>query len=243
MSKLTNAESYTWKIIQENYEKIPHMSISELAELAHVSLSTVNRTVRKKGFEGYGAFRYSIREKKLPEISGFSTEVLGAIAKNEEEILKTIDGISASAIEKAVRAIDDAEEIILFARGLSTNAASEMMKKLQLWHKRVMIFDEGRTMNYFATFAKAKTLIIAISLFGETKEILKAVKIAKSKKATIIALSAVESSSLVEISDISLVGYKSSLEVNYFALDVHSRLPLYILVRVLFDSYQIYKNK
>lgn len=48
MSNLTNAESYTWQIIQENYEKIPQLSISELAELAHVSLSTVNRTVRKK---------------------------------------------------------------------------------------------------------------------------------------------------------------------------------------------------
>ena len=33
MSNLTNAESYTWQIIQENYEKIPQLSISELAEL------------------------------------------------------------------------------------------------------------------------------------------------------------------------------------------------------------------
>ena len=89
MSNLTNAESYTWQIIQENYEKIPQLSISELAELAHVSLSTVNRTVRKKGFEGYGEFRYSIREKKLPEINGFSKEVLGAIAKNQEELLNS----------------------------------------------------------------------------------------------------------------------------------------------------------
>ncbi len=101
MSNLTNAESYTWQIIQENYEKIPQLSISELAELAHVSLSTVNRTVRKKGFEGYGEFRYSIREKKLPEINGFSKEVLGAIAKNQEELLKTIENISAEEIEKS----------------------------------------------------------------------------------------------------------------------------------------------
>ena len=53
MSNLTNAESYTWQIIQENYEKIPQLSISELAELAHVSLSTVNRTVRKRSLGGY----------------------------------------------------------------------------------------------------------------------------------------------------------------------------------------------
>ena len=107
MSNLTNAESYTWQIIQENYEKIPQLSISELAELAHVSLSTVNRTVRKKGFEGYGEFRYSIREKKLPEINGFSKEVLGAIAKNQEELLKTIENISAEEIEKLLLTVKE----------------------------------------------------------------------------------------------------------------------------------------
>ncbi|RZI49148.1 MurR/RpiR family transcriptional regulator [Lactococcus kimchii] len=243
MPKLTNAERYTWETIQENYEKIPNLSISELAEMAHVSLSTINRTVRKKGYEGYGEFRYSIKEKKLPEISGFSEEILVAISKNEEEILKTIGGISAESVEKAVKMIDEAEEIFLFARGLSTSVAQEMMKKLQLWHKRVTIFDEGRTMRYFSDFMKPQSLIIAISLFGATEEILVAIEKAKIKKAKVLALTASEYSPLVESADVSLVGYKSSLEVNFFELDVHSRLPLYVLVRILFDSYQIYKNK
>lgn len=113
MSNLTNAESYTWQIIQENYEKIPQLSISELAELAHVSLNCQSNS-KKKGFEGYGEFRYSIREKKLPEINGFSKEVLGAIAKNQEELLKTIENISAEEIEKAVELIQESEEILIF---------------------------------------------------------------------------------------------------------------------------------
>lgn len=181
MSNLTNAESYTWQIIQENYEKIPQLSISELAELAHVSLSTVNRTVRKKGFEGYGEFRYSIREKKLPEINGFSKEVLGAIAKNQEELLKTIENISAEEIEKAVELIQESEEILIFSRGLSTNVADELMKKLQLFRKRVSLHDDSKYMAYYAQFVNEKSLIIVLSLSGETVEILNALRIAKAQ--------------------------------------------------------------
>lgn len=48
MSNLTNAESYTWQIIQENYEKIPQLSISELAELAHVSLNCQSNSKKKR---------------------------------------------------------------------------------------------------------------------------------------------------------------------------------------------------
>ena len=243
MSNLTNAESYTWQIIQENYEKIPQLSISELAELAHVSLSTVNRTVRKKGFEGYGEFRYSIREKKLPEINGFSKEVLGAIAKNQEELLKTIENISAEEIEKAVELIQESEEILIFSRGLSTNVADELMKKLQLFRKRVSLHDDSKYMAYYAQFVNEKSLIIVLSLSGETVEILNALRIAKAQNPKILSLTVNANTNLTNLSDIGLIGYKSSLEVNYFDLDVHSRLSLSILSRVLIDAYSIYTLK
>ncbi len=211
--------------------------------MAHVSISTINRTVKKKGFGGYGEFKFSIKKDALPQVSGFSKEVLGAIAKNEEELLKTINNISSSQIEAAVKKIDESDEIILFARGLSVNAANEMMKKLQLWHKRVSLYDEDRTMKYFSRFVSKKTLVIAISLFGESRALNESVILSKKNGATILVLSASESSTLSQSADIALIGYKSQVEVNYFDLDVHSRLPLYLLVRILFDSYSIYKNK
>lgn len=239
---LSSAEAYTWQVIQEHYNEIPNLSISDLSELAHCSLSTINRTVRKKGFSGYAEFRYSVKEKPLLHINGFSNEVLAAIGKNEEELLRTILNISAPAIEQAVRAIDQADEILIFARGLSTHAAAEMMKKLQLFHKLVTIHDDYKYMTYYASFVKEKSLVINLSLSGDTPELVEATEIAKAQGAHILTLTVTEQSPLSRLADVSLIGYKSSLEVNYFELDVHSRLPLYILVRVLFDAYSIYKT-
>ncbi|MDR0299355.1 MAG: MurR/RpiR family transcriptional regulator [Streptococcaceae bacterium] len=240
---LSSAESYTWQVIKKHYDEIPDLSISDLAELAHCSLSTINRTVRKKGFAGYAEFRFSIKEKPLPKISGFSKGVLAAIGKNEEELLRTINNISAEAIEEAVKEIDKATEIIIFAHGLSANAATEMMKKLQLFHKAVTLHDDYEYMAYYADFVKSGTLIIVLSLSGETLGIVKATEIAKLRGAKVLTLTVTKDSPLDKLADSSLVGYKSPLEVNYFDLDVHSRLPLYILVRVLFDAYSIYKKQ
>lgn len=242
-SNLSSAEGYTWQIIQDNYDQISQISISKLSEMAHVSISTVNRTVKKKGYPGYAAFRYSVEKQKLPEIQGFSKEVLAAIAKNEEELLYTIHGISAQTIEEAVQLIDQAEEILLFARALSANAATEMMKKLQLFHKTVSLFTDSADMAYYAKATNQQSLVIVLSLSGETPGINMAAELSKMNGTKIIALTVSNHSSLTKLSDISLIGYKSPLEVHYFDLDVHSRLPLYILVRVLFDAFSIYQKR
>ncbi|MBB5887305.1 MurR/RpiR family transcriptional regulator [Lactovum miscens] len=243
--ELSNSERHTWQVIQNHYQEIPRISISEMAEMAYVSISTVNRTVRKKGYAGYSDFRYSVKEKTTTDLKAnkFSQEVLNAIQKNEEELLKTINGISANSIEAAVKAIDKANEIIIIACGLSGNPAREMLQKLQLYHKHVSFQNEASSMEYYAQFLNSSDLIIAITLFGETPEINKTIEIAKSHGAKVLTLTAVEDSTANSLTDISLVGYKSRLEVTFFELAVHSRIPLHILVRVLFDSYSIYKNE
>lgn len=98
-------------------------------------------------------------------------------------------------------------------------------------------------MSYYAMETNQKSLVIALSLSGETEGIIKALTVAKKKKANILAMTVNSNSSLCQLADISLVGYKSPLEVNFFDLDVHSRIPLYILVRVLFDAFSIFQKR
>ncbi|MDR1606498.1 MAG: MurR/RpiR family transcriptional regulator [Streptococcaceae bacterium] len=243
MSNLTSSESHTWEVIQEHYERIPKITINELAELAHVSLSTVNRTVKKKGFLGYGEFRYSINKKKQSDSSGFSAEVLASIAKNEEELLFTIQNISANDVEKAVKLIDEADEITIFARGLTINVANELLSKLQLFHKPVNLYTDPKYIAYYAQFINQNGLVIALSLSGENHEINTPLSTVKRRKGKILSLTTNAESELTRLSDVNFIGYKSRLEVNHFDLDVHSRLPLFILERVLIDAYSIYRKR
>ncbi len=240
---LSEAESYCWNYIQEHLTKIPNLSISTLANDAHVSLSTVNRTLKKMGYDGYTDFKQTIRHTKNERRkNGFSKEVNEAIHKNEIEITRTINQLSAEDIEKAIKLIDHHSNIIIFSAGLSSNVAREMMNKLQLFGKNCVSYDDFDYMKYYANRANRDHLIVAISVSGETPEIASAIHTAKSHGAKIIALTAASPSAIANQADVCIVAYKSKLKEINFGLDVGSRIPLQVANRILLDAYAIYKN-
>ncbi|XHB95199.1 hypothetical protein AAFF39_08885 [Lactococcus garvieae] len=48
MEKLSDAEMYTWEFLEENKSKVQLMSITQIAEEAHVSTATIVRTLKKE---------------------------------------------------------------------------------------------------------------------------------------------------------------------------------------------------
>lgn len=80
--------------------------------------------------------------------------------------------------------------------------------------------------------------MIIISLNGETPELVEATKNACKAGINTISITTNQNSSVVKHSDISLVGYKS--DMSYFPeYEVHSRLPLQVISRIILDSYAI----
>ena len=243
MKSLSEAETYCWNYIQDNLTKIPHLSISTLAQEAHVSLSTVNRTLKKAGYDGYIDFKQTvIHTKNERKKNGFSKEVNEAIHKNEVEITRTINQLSAEDIENVIKLIDQHEDIIIFSTGLSSNVATEMVSKLRLFGKNCVCHDDFDYMAYYANRVDKNCLVVAISVSGETPEIVAALRKAKAHQAKIVVLTATIPSTMADIADVYLSAYKSKLKEINFGIDVGSRIPLQVVNRILLDAYSIYKN-
>ncbi|MDR2977144.1 MAG: MurR/RpiR family transcriptional regulator [Streptococcaceae bacterium] len=240
--KLSDTERFCWDYIQDNLSKISHMTISKVAEASHVSISTVNRTLNKMGYEGYSDFKHSVRNSKAHSSNGFSSEVNEAFLKNETEITRTINQLSVEEIESAIRLINQHNDITLIAMGLSDNVSREMMAKLQLFSKRCTRYNDPEYMKYHAGRMHESDLIIAISISGETPEIVDSVAIAKSRGAKVLAVTASPSSRLAQMANVSLSAYKSKIKELDFGLDVASRIPLQIVNRILIDAFAIYKQ-
>ncbi|MCB4976040.1 SIS domain-containing protein, partial [Streptococcus mutans] len=82
----------------------------------------------------------------------------------------------------------------------------------------------------------SKDLVLFISLNGETVALVDAARNCIKNKVKTILLSASESSSLAHLTSLQLIGFKT--ELSYFPdYEVHSRLPLSILSRILLDAY------
>ena len=67
--RLSESEQYLWDFIQKNITNIPHYSIVKLSELANFSTATIVSTMKKKGYEGFTAFKHSLKEKENTNIN------------------------------------------------------------------------------------------------------------------------------------------------------------------------------
>lgn len=241
-NQFTDSEKFLLDFLRDNEDIIPSTTIVKLSELANVSTATIVRTVKKLGYSGYTAFRFSMLTSK--EKSQFSiidevdSEIGKAILKNEDEVKRTIEMLSSETIEDAVQIIKNAEKIMIFARGFSTFIGEEMTTKFQLVDKYCELHTDPNIIRKISTKIKKDCVVIFISLNGETVELVEAAKNTKELNAPSILITANGDSSLSEITDINFIGYKSP--ISFFPdYEVRSRLPLQTIARILLDAYTI----
>src|SRR5699024_6309302 len=103
---LSEAERYLLNYIYEHLEYISTTSIVKLSENASVSTATIVRLMKKKGYDGYTYFKYTIHEnmgtpKSHKELEDIDIKIQRAILKNENEVIKTIQMLSIGTIEDA----------------------------------------------------------------------------------------------------------------------------------------------
>ena len=120
--------------------------------------------------------------------------------------------------------------------------AEELLVKLQLLKKNCQLSDDPNIIQTLATDIRPGNLVIIISLNGETPELVEAARRISQNRAPILLITTNGTSSIGKYASLILCGFKS--ETTYFpAYEVHSRLPLQVITRVLLDSYVIRTKK
>lgn len=120
--KLSGAEAYLWEYIQQNIQKISDMSIIKLSERANVSTTTIVRTMKKKGYDGYTSFKHHLKEQALNTLN----------FTNIDQVTCTINLLDTGVIEDAIQKIKNAKRVVIFAHIFSEVVGTEMQTKLQL---------------------------------------------------------------------------------------------------------------
>lgn len=242
MEKFTDSEKFLLKFIKDNEDIIPTTTIVKLSELANVSTATIVRTVKKLGYDGYTSFRFDIvnsrEENQFSIIDEVDNEIGKAILKNEAEVKHTIEMLNSEIIEDGVQIIKNATKIMVFARGFSTYIGEEMTTKFQLVDKYCELHTDPNIIREISTKINNDSVVIFISLNGETVELVEAAQNTKKLNTPSILITANGESTLSNITDINFVGYKS--QISYFPdYEVRSRLPLQTIARILLDAYVI----
>ena len=242
MGKFSASEQYVVDLINKQKKQIMQMSIVEFAEFANVSTATIVRTMKKLGYTGYTDFRHSISATPAhdePAVLREADANIGAVIKaNLYEVEETINQLEIGTIEDSIQQIAGARIIYIFGRGLSEMIADEMSLKLQLTGKYTQVLHDPNIIRTLAKRVKPDACALFISLNGETPELVEAAHSLRKNGVPIITITTNADAPLSKITDILLVGHKS--EESYFPdYEVHSRLPVQVIGRILLDAYVV----
>lgn len=214
--KASKSDKILIEYINENAHECVYMSISELARLVSLGEATITRFTRKLGFSGYQEFKLALA-KQLTKSSRKS--FINTVVSIDEPVEETAQKLFVShnnVLEETLKRLDysnvikirelilNCKRLYFFGIGNSGIVANDGNYKFMRIGINSIPVNDSHTMMMLSSIMERGDVVFAISHTGETREILKAVELAKQRKAKVISLTESRDNKLKELSDINL---------------------------------------
>ena len=234
MNHLTSVEIYIWNYLEENKAKIIQMTVAQIAESAHVSPSSIIRTLKKKNFSGFSEYK-NMEKQKLNRhdwIYGLTKDANQVVSENIEELLMTVRLLESENLAKV--------SVVIISRGLSVRIADSFARDLQFLDVKAVSLYQDNMQAYLEKLPR-NTFVIGLSLSGETDLIVATAQKAKRDGKKVLAITGNYKSRLVEQSDLLLLAYQKNLS-GKILVDYNNMLPLELIIHLLIQLYKQYKE-
>ena len=216
--------------LMEDPSKILPLYIGELAERCGTSESTIARFAKRLGFEGYQNLKIAIAQEshESPVNENITAEdsprdifvkVCEDIYCSLEKTKKLIDG---EELEKCCRAILSAESILVLGLGNSASVAQDASHKMFRLGLNAHPYTDNHMQAIATAHSNERSVVIGFSHSGASRDIVEAMRIARSYGATTVAVTNLQRSPIEKVSDIVL--RTVSDETNYRILGLSSRI-------------------
>ncbi len=219
-------------------EVLPY-SIRELSQACGCSEATVVRFSRKLGFNGYQELKLSLAqdsERKI--ITPYITAEDGCFDIFEKvcndvylSLERTKKALSAAEMAAAAEKIAAAGKVVLIGLGSSASVASDASDKLLRAGKSSASYSDTHMQMVAVSRLGKNDVLVGISQSGLSKDIVEAMREAKNRGATTVAVTSKEKTPLTKQSDIVLM--TDTEEVRHSALGFSSHLSRRLVLDAL----------
>ena len=190
------------------------MPLKRVAEEAETSEAMVVKTAKRLGFAGYRELRTALLAyKSQPNVDlhqeiepedSVETIVQKVFKTSIQALEETLAILDMEAFSHAAELLHGARQRDFYGLGGSAQIARDVSHKFLRIGVRTSVFDDTHMMAMSASLLRAGDVVVAFSHSGSTLAVLEAVQIARSNRASIIAVTNYESSPLAELSDVVL---------------------------------------
>ncbi len=219
-------------------EILPY-SITDLASKCDSSEATIVRFSKRLGYSGYQELKLFLAqeyEKKVivPNITGaddcFSIfeKVCNDAYMSLERTKKTL---SADSMTNAAKAISEARRVVLIGLGTSAQVAEDASNKFLRAGCNSSAYADTHMQAIAVSQLKEGDTVIGISQSGSSKDIVEAMKTARSHGATTISITSKERSPIARQSDILLL--TDTEETRHSSLGLNSHISRLVVIDAL----------
>ncbi|WHY91659.1 MurR/RpiR family transcriptional regulator [Neobacillus cucumis] len=203
----TKAENKIYDYIRNHSQQVIYHSLTELSEASGVAEATVLRFFRKLGFKGFQDFKFLFAQETLLAAQKDSHETIIRKIRNTmiQAINESSEIVRLEDLQAGIDMIHQSDDVVIFGIGASGIAGLDMQNRLMRIGKHTSVVTDSHFQIMRASSMTEKTVVIAISLTGSTKDIVDAVKVAKQNNATVIALTSYVKSPLTRFADLVLL--------------------------------------
>ena len=228
--------------ILEKPEEVIHLSVTELSNRTGVSDAAIIKFCQRIGYKGYQELKiYLAKELVSPMM-----EIYGEVAPEDDirTVKEKIFQINAQALqdtrkilddeglEQAVNAIATASKVNIYGVGASGFVALDAQLKLLRIGIQATSFYDSHVQTYLAALLSPGDAALAISDSGNTKDVVRALMVAKEQGAKTICITSAPDSALSKAADIKL--YTAATESIFRSGAIASRIAQLSVIDVLF---------
>ena len=244
MPALAPAEQRVANAVLADPGGVAAMTISELAEVASTSETTVIRFCKQIGVPGYPQLRLqlaaqSAQENIRPEVGGdiepgdSLADVVGKVAfADERAVRETAQQLDVDALSKVVAAVAKAPRVDLYGAAASSFVALDLQQKLHRIRRVAFAWSDVHVMLTSAALLGEDDVAIGISHTGTTIEVVEALEEAAKHGATTVAVTNFPRSPLAKTADLVLT--TAARETTYRSGAMASRIAQLTVIDCLF---------
>lgn len=233
IQSLNELELSLYNYIMKNSEKVAYMRIRELAKEAHVSTTTILRFCKKLDCEGFTEFKLKFKmyleESSRRELTDNTSMIIDFLKKSQAADYNY-------KLNRVCEEINNVENIIFVGIGFSGILSKYAARYFSAIGKRSIYIDDPFYPLPLDT--SDDYVCIAVSISGETSEVIDNINKLKQKGSKIISITNNENSTLAKISDLNISYYVQQEKIGGF--DITTQIPVLYIIEAL--GRRLYKN-
>ncbi|ANZ36820.1 RpiR family transcriptional regulator [Lentzea guizhouensis] len=212
---LARAEQRVAKVVLENPGTVAHRSITEVAEQAGTSETTVTRFCKAIGVGGYPELRIALAADTARSQARANHDMGGDIGPGDDlrqvvgkvafadarAVEETAEQLDVESLAKVVEAVAGARRVDVYGFGASAFVAFDLQQKLHRIGLTCFAWNDTHIALTSAAVLTEADVAVGISHTGSTSETVEALRVARETGATTVALTNFPRSPITEVSD------------------------------------------